>query len=166
MCVWDRERENMPQSWCGGHRSAPSNQFSSSMWVPEMTVTWPVWAGSAFPHWGQHVPPISYFLNIQNLKGEESSEWPLDMPGCPGKPETLPGTFWMIFATKALKWHRISFSVSESFSFSASRSCRVKSTYSSKVLLRKCVSLSRPPLALKIPKRRKQRKRDSPSQLK
>lgn len=56
----------------------------------------------------------------------------------------------MIFATKALKWHRISFSVSESFSFSASRSCLVKSTYSNKVLLRKCVSLSRPPLALKI----------------
>lgn len=55
----------------------------------------------------------------------------------------------MIFATKALKWHRISFSVSESFSFSASRSCLVRSTYSSKVLLRECVSLSRPPLALK-----------------
>ena len=62
----------------------------------------------------------------------------------------IPGTFWMIFATKALKWHRISFSVSESFSFSASRSCLVKSTYSNRVLLRKCVSVSRPPLALKI----------------
>lgn len=61
----------------------------------------------------------------------------------------IPVTFWMIFATKALKWHRISFNVSESFSFSASRSCLVRSTYSSKVLLRECVSLSRPPLALK-----------------
>lgn len=67
--------------------------------------------------------------------------------------KAIPGTFWMIFATKALKWHRISFSVSESFSFSASRSCRVRSTYSSKVLLRKCVSLSRPPLALEILKK-------------
>lgn len=65
----------------------------------------------------------------------------------------------MMFATKALKWHRMSFRVSESFSFSASRSCRVKSTYSNNVLLRKCVSLSRPPLALKIPKRRRHREK-------
>lgn len=64
----------------------------------------------------------------------------------------------MIFATKALKWHRISFNVSESFSFSASKSCLVRSTYSSKVLLRECVSLSRPPLALK----NKMKKRTQP----
>lgn len=60
----------------------------------------------------------------------------------------VPGTFCMMLATRALKWERMSLSVSESLSFSASRSCRVRSTYSSRVLFREWDSPSRPPLAL------------------
>lgn len=54
----------------------------------------------------------------------------------------------MILATSALKWQRMSFSVSESLSFSASSNCLVRSTYSSSVLLREWLSPSNPPLAL------------------
>lgn len=96
---------------------------------------------------------VAYQLRLQNPKGRKKIWWALNIHEQFEAPKTIPGTFWMIFATKALKWHRISFRVSESFSFSASRSCLVKSTYSNKVLLRKCVSLSRPPLALKILKK-------------
>ena len=96
---------------------------------------------------------VAYQLRLQNPKGRKKIWWSLNIHEQFEALKTIPGTFWMIFATKALKWHRISFRVSESFSFSASRSCLVKSTYSNKVLLRKCVSLSRPPLALKILKK-------------
>ncbi|TNN31081.1 hypothetical protein EYF80_058767 [Liparis tanakae] len=51
-----------------------------------------------------------------------------------------------MLATRALKWQRMSFSVSESLSFSASSSCRVRSTYSSSVLFREWLSPSNPPL--------------------
>lgn len=139
---------------------------------PGMRLRSSVWTGSAFPH-----GTIVSSLQVTSLKPKTSKGgWrggggggkhrlPLHIPEGSEKRKTLPGTFWMIFATKALKWHRISFRVSESFSFSASRSCRVKSTYSKRVLLRKWVSLSRPPLALRRGKKT-ERRCDSQFQMK
>lgn len=104
-------------------------------------------------HTFSYVHKLLINLDYKTPRGEKKIWWSLNIHEQFEALKTIPGTFWMIFATKALKWHRISFRVSESFSFSASRSCLVKSTYSNKVLLRKCVSLSRPPLALKILKK-------------
>lgn len=67
----------------------------------------------------------------------------------------IPGTVWIILATSALKWQRMSFRVSESLSFSASSNCLVRSTYSSNVLFREWLSPSNPPLALKEGLKRK-----------
>lgn len=60
----------------------------------------------------------------------------------------LPGTHWMKLATIALKWARMSLRISTSLSFSASRSIRVRSTYSRKRAPRARVSRSKAPFVL------------------
>lgn len=61
---------------------------------------------------------------------------------------TLPGTHWIKLATIALKCARISLRISTSLSFSASRSMRVRSTYSKNKAPRANVSRSKAPFVL------------------
>ena len=60
----------------------------------------------------------------------------------------LPGTHCTMLATMVLKWARMSFSTSSSFSFSASSSMRVMSTYSRNKAPRARLSRSSAPLVL------------------
>lgn len=99
-----------------------------------------LWCTAETQSWGQ----FKFNFSLVNL-----FQWPLTLWPAVKRPcLCVPGTFCMMLATRALKWERMSLSVSESLSFSASRSCRVRSTYSSRVLFREWDSPSRPPLAL------------------
>lgn len=60
----------------------------------------------------------------------------------------VPGTRWIKLATMALKCARISLRISTSLSFSASKSMRVRSTYSKNKAPRAKVSRSKAPLVL------------------
>lgn len=60
----------------------------------------------------------------------------------------LPGTHWIKLATMALKCARMSLRISTSLSFSASKSMRVKSTYSRNRAPRAKVSRSKAPFVL------------------
>lgn len=66
----------------------------------------------------------------------------------------VPGTHWIKLATMALKCARISLRISTSLSFSASRSMRVRSTYSKNKAPRAKVSRSKAPFVLGKKKRK------------
>lgn len=96
-------------------------------------------------------PPLVHWMHSENVEEKEIYIIQISMADQLNNSlaGTIPGTFWMMLATSALKWQRMSFRVSESLSFSASSSCRVRSTYSSSVLFREWLSASSPPLDLK-----------------
>lgn len=84
---------------------------------------------------------------VRNQKGAVTKKVSAS-PSSKARHGRLPGTHWIKLATMALKCARMSLRISTSLSFSASKSMRVKSTYSRNRAPRAKVSRSKAPFVL------------------